>query len=108
MTKPILLCTTLAIAALLTAGCRQDAPAGSPSAEPATTEAPAADAEASSTPSEQVAYEPAYPAEVSAEGLGEQDVAQQEAGHSHDGEEHSHDDGDHSHEEDEADGDHEH
>ena len=56
--------------------------------------------------SEEVAYEPAYPADVSSEGLSEEDVAQQEAGlsrpgHSHGGDEHSHGDGDHTHGEDE-------
>ena len=53
-----------------------------------------------------VAFEPAYPADVSAEGLSQQDVTQQETPHSHDGgEEHTHagetgdakDEGDHGH-----------
>jgi hypothetical protein len=53
-----------------------------------------------------VTFEPAYPAEVSPEGLTEQDVTQQETPHSHDGgEEHTHGDeedhdageGDHGH-----------
>ncbi len=52
--------------------------------------------------SEEVAYEPAYPADVSSEGLSEEDVAQQEADHSHDGGEHSHDGGDHTHDEDDG------
>ena len=48
--------------------------------------------------SEEVAYEPAYPDDVSTEGLSEEDQEQQEAQHSHgDGEEHSHGDGSHSH-----------
>lgn len=44
-------------------------------------------------------YEPAYPADVSADGLTEEDVAQQVGTHSHgDGEEHSHaDEAGHSH-----------
>lgn len=86
---------------LLVIGCRGEAPNESAIAEPAATteaEAPAAD----------VAYEPAYPAEVSEEGLSEQDTAQQRASHSHGGEEHSHgegedpphgdDEGEHTHE----------
>jgi hypothetical protein len=53
-----------------------------------------------------VAYEPAYPTEVSSEDLSESDVTQQETPHSHDGgEEHTHgdeedhaeDEGDHGH-----------
>ena len=38
---------------------------------------------APSTEEEEVIYEPAYPADVSEEGLTEEDVEQQEAGHSH-------------------------
>lgn len=44
------------------------------------------------SPTASVVYEPAYPAEVSGEGLTQQDVTQQEAPHSHDGgEPHAHD-----------------
>jgi hypothetical protein len=61
----------------------------------------------------EVEYEPAYPGEVSSEGLTEGDVAQQETTHSHGGEEHSHDDGDeHAHddgdEHEDDDGSHDH
>jgi hypothetical protein len=58
------------------------------------------------TPSAGVAFEPAYPTEVSAEGLSPQDTAQQETPHRHEGgEEHTHGDekepeepeGDHGH-----------
>jgi len=44
---------------------------------------------------EEVSYEPAYPEDVSEEGLTEEDVKQQEAGHSHGPgtEDHSHEDG---------------
>ena len=58
---------------------------------------------AAASPAATVAFEPAYPAEVSAEGLSAQDAAQQETPHSHDGgEEHTHgeekgDEGDHGH-----------
>lgn len=45
-----------------------------------------------------VTYEPAYPEEVSAEGLSDEDAAQQEGAHSHDGEAgHDHAGGEHSH-----------
>lgn len=66
------------------------------------------DPAAESTPppsSNEVTYEPAYPTDVSSEGLGEEDVAQQQSGaqpvHSHGGDEHSHEDdetADHDHE----------
>ncbi len=58
---------------------------------------------------EAVEYEPAYPAEVSGEGLSEEDVAQQQTGHSHDGGEHSHGPDGHSHDGGESsDDDHDH
>lgn len=44
-----------------------------------------------------VSYEPAYPAEVSADGLDADDAAQQEQAHSHGGDEHSHGEGAHEH-----------
>lgn len=51
--------------------------------------------------SEEVTYEPAYPADVSAEGLTEADVAQHEThAHGDDGEEHDHDESTHAHESD--------
>ncbi|HVS02932.1 MAG TPA: hypothetical protein VMT16_09190 [Thermoanaerobaculia bacterium] len=81
---------------LLAIGCRSEAPNESASEEPAATEAPSATA--TETPDADVAYEPAYPADVSAEGLSEEDAAQQQATHSHGGEEHSHAEGeDHPH-----------
>lgn len=48
-----------------------------------------------STAVEEVSYEPAYPEDVSEEGLTEEDVEQQEAGHSHGSgtEDHTHEDG---------------
>lgn len=59
-----------------------------PSPDPSTeAEAPAPEAG-----SEEVAYEPAFPEDVSAEGLSDEDVAQQES-HSHGGEEHTHGEG---------------
>ena len=79
--------------------------ATTPEAEEAATEtAPAGATDAA------VAYEPAYPDEVSDEGLSEEDVEQQEGEHTHgDGETHSHDDeGEHGHDDgDHDDGDHE-
>jgi hypothetical protein len=48
-----------------------------------------------STAEEEVTYEPAYPTDVSEEGLTEEDVEQQEAGHSHGpgAADHAHEDG---------------
>jgi hypothetical protein len=69
-------------------------------------QSPAADAPApaaAASPAATVAYEPAFPADVSAEGLSATDAAQQETPHSHEGgEEHTHaeekaDEGDHGH-----------
>lgn len=76
---------------------------------PAAQEAAAAEAAASSRPTpeepaESVTYEPAYPSDVSAEGLSDEDTAQQEASHAHGGEEHTHGGEEHAH----ADGDHAH
>jgi hypothetical protein len=45
-----------------------------------------------------VTYEPAYPEEVSAEALSDEDVSQQDAAHGHaEGAEHAHGDDQHSH-----------
>lgn len=83
----------LSIVALTSLACQQpaddatDAPASEPTASDSSSEAEPA-----------VEYEPAYPTDVSSEELSQDDVAQQEATHSHDGgEEHSHDEGDHDH-----------
>ncbi len=95
--RHLLLLSTLTLALVSTA-CR-----GEP-AEPATIDEAAASIEAPATasPDAGVAYEPAYPAEVSQEGLEDEDKTQQEASHSHGGEEHAHDDGSHSHDEDKS------
>jgi hypothetical protein len=79
---------------------------GRDEAPPAAGETGAAAAAAPSPTPTGVAFEPAYPADVSKEGLSQQDVTQQETPHSHDGgEEHTHagekddakDEGDHGH-----------
>lgn len=93
----------LAILILLANGlvaCGGDRPA-SDDAESARAAATAPDA-AETASGEGVTYEPAFPEEVSSEGLSEQDVAQQEAGHGHsEGADHDTDHGDvgHSHRE---------
>ena len=96
---------------LLTTGCG----GGEPSVQPPADAASTGGAATETAPTEQVTYEPAYPADVSEEGLREEDVAQQEK-HSHDGgeahshgegDEHSDDHGDHAHGEGEGD-DHDH
>lgn len=83
------------ITSLFTLACQQEAPAESatektesaqeaPSVPPAEVEIPA---------EETVEFEPAYPEDVSAEGLSTEDISQQETQHSHDGgEAHSHGD----------------
>ncbi len=78
--------------------------AESPAAEPAAAETPAEDATPpdATTPAGEVTYEPAYPADVSSEGLSEEDTAQQE------GSEHSHGGATHTHGEDESQADDEH
>ena len=80
---------SLLFIAALAIGCQSGA-----SSEPAVEEPAAADASAAD-----VTYEPAYPTDVSEEGLSEDDTAQQQATHSHDGgEEHAHGEGeDHPH-----------
>ena len=69
--------------------CQGSGDAPVPSADPAP---------ATSAPEDEVTYVPAYPEDVSDEGLSDEDVAQQEA-HSHGEEEHSHGEEDHSHNE---------
>lgn len=74
---------------IATNACGPGAPSEELSAEPS----------ASATKVE-VRFEPAYPEEVSSEGLTAEDVAQQEAGHSHSGDGvHAHEEAGHSHEE---------
>ncbi len=122
--QSLLLCSMLAITGV---ACRPSEPEPPAAATPSTTESTATEPSATGStatdptatgssaaepttadaPSDEVAYEPAYPADVSSEGLSEEDVAQQDAGqspagHSHGGEAHSHDEGedatDHDHE----------
>ena len=76
------------------------APANTPEAAESPTETSAPE------PSDGVAYEPAYPADVSSEDLSEQDVDQQGAGHEPGDDDHSHDDGSHSHDDEEEHEDH--
>ena len=91
------------VAVLSGCGGAAEPAAEGPAAVPATVEEEGAGAAESAT-----TYEPAFPEEVSGEGLSEEDTQQQEAAHSHDGGEphehgaeeedgHSHDDGDHQH-----------
>lgn len=75
----------LVLAAFLAVGC-----GGADSADSA--DAPAEPA----APADETTYVPAYPEEVSDEGLSEADAAQQETLHTHaDGEAHDHEEGDH-------------
>lgn len=90
----------LSVLSLLAIGCQPTE--SDPPSEPAAAEAPTEEA------ADAVTYEPAYPAEVSEEGLTEADTARQKAEHSHDGDEHSHGDGSHTHDGDESHADHEH
>jgi hypothetical protein len=91
-------CATVSIFAftLLCLGCQKTAPV-----EPANGEAPAVEERGTASTASEVTYEPAYPTEVSEEGLDEEDVTQQTTTHSHGGAEHSHGDGEHSHEDEE-------
>lgn len=77
---------------LLATSCRNgDRSEPSAAEEPAAAEAPATAGEATAdSPAADVSYEPAYPADVSEEGLSEEDAAQQQTTHAHGGEEHSH------------------
>ena len=70
--------------------------ASAPAESPAAAESPTP---SETEPAAEVTYEPAYPEEVSEDGLSEDDKDQQEDTHSHgDGTTHSHgDEGDHSH-----------
>ena len=88
----VCLLASLLLLTVVLAACGSPEPNEPASAETSASEGTGVDAGATT-------YEPAYPAEVSAEGLTEEDIAQQEATHSHgDGEEHAHgDEGDHAH-----------
>lgn len=68
---------------------------GSGGASPESEDPAGSEASASTTGSaeDEVAYEPAYPEEVSSEGLTEEDTAQQEDTHSHGPDSHTHDNG---------------
>ena len=86
---PVLVVSAIAVALALGA-CSRDR-AEPPAA--ATSTAPAASAAAPSPTPGDVAFEPAYPPEVSAEGLSKQDATQQQKPHRHEGgEEHTHGD----------------
>lgn len=89
-TQIFLLLSTLTIALVSTACQRGETEEQTPEAE-----SPAAESTVVPDAAADVAFEPAYPADVSTEVLSEEDEDQQEAGHSHGGEEHSHDDGSH-------------
>lgn len=82
----------------LVAGCHGE-PNERAADPPGAAEASASGGEATAeSPASDVTYEPAYPTDVSEEGLSQEDTAQQQATHSHGGEEHSHGEGDeHSH-----------
>lgn len=95
MTNPLLLLSVSALA-VISLACQQPA-----SDEAATDPSTRTDTTTASQPD--VEYEPAYPSEVSSEGLSEGDVAQQETTHSHDDDEHSHEGAEmHSHDDGEA------
>lgn len=99
-TLRILTATTVALLALAAGACGAGDPAGDPPPANAVEEAAAAPGAA-----EAVEYEPAYPEEVSGEGLTEEDEAQQAVTHTHDGEAHTHEEGEES---DHDDGSHDH
>jgi hypothetical protein len=100
--RPLLACPAAALAlalAAVAAGCSQPPPAGPVETTPTPAGAPAAPA---TPPAETTTYEPAYPPDVSPEGLTEKDAAQQAKPHRHGGgEAHTHDEkeqeGDHGH-----------
>lgn len=94
MTRRYSTLSLLAFAAALTLGLW--ACGGQPSTPETETSAPAPDSTEGDSSTGAATYEPAYPQEVSEEGLSEADVSQQEAAHDHgdDEDEHSHDHGD--------------
>lgn len=106
-TKPLSLSLLLGLFALsaLAGGAVLGGCAGDPVGEEAAPESE----EAAGSEAGAVEYEPAYPEDVSAGELSEEDTAQQ-AAHTHaDGSSHSHGEGsDHEHGEGEGEGDHEH
>ena len=97
MTRSFRLFATTLIAVALLSSCQ-----GTTADESDAASSPAAESDA------QVEYEPAYPTDVSAEGLSEDDVSQHEAAHSHGEEEHTHGEDSHTHDEDEGDDGHQH
>ncbi len=100
LTRSAFVALGLAMACLAMACGQQGAPAGEPAsptvaAEPASA-SPDGDATLDETedPTDDVAYEPAYPEDVSEADLTTEDTSQQQSTHSHgDGEEHSHEEG---------------
>lgn len=118
MTKTLAYRTAMLALLIAFGACGQatpDAPSVPPGARPSSgvnAAGPAPVDEPSDTEATDVAYEPAYPAEVSPEGLSAEDTAQQTAAHTHgdgephvhgDGEDHTHGDGEaHTHGDDEA------
>jgi hypothetical protein len=92
ITKTLSSCVVLSL--VLTLGACGPSPKSEPQGEQ---KAPTVDSsdEATAPIVDEVAYEPAYPEEVTDEGLTEEDQAQQEAGHSHEPgtADHTHDDG---------------
>ena len=106
-TQSLLLSSILTFALISCQSSEPDASAPASQTVPAESIA-AGSTDDPTTPSDEVAYEPAYPAEVSSEDLSAEDVSQQETAHSHGDGEHSHDDGDHTHGEAEGDAEHDH
>lgn len=89
-TKTLSSCVVLSL--VLTLGACGPSPKSEPQAEQQVPTVDSSD-EATAPIQEEVAYEPAYPEEVTNEGLTEEDQAQQEAGHSHGpGADHTHED----------------
>ncbi len=107
--QTLLLSSMLTIVVFACQSGEPEAPAPAPestaaestAAEPTATDVSTPESAAAPTASGEVAFEPAYPADVSAEGLSEEDVDQQKAGHSHGDATHTHGE-----EEDAADHDH--
>lgn len=111
MTKNSIFLSILATGLLFVA-CQQTAKEESAPHDDSSLEAAGATVPEAAQNAAGVEYEPAYPADVSSEGLNSDDVAQQQPEHSHeDGAEHAPDQeeaGGHSHGEEGAHGDHHH